>query len=141
MKNTDFYPIEKDLLHVNVFGENKQANEIFSDLKTVKGYDFTYLEDGFRDKKREPKYAKLSVENKKKQVTHVPKGIDWMTKAWTIKKIGFRGGKSHANPGEKDYTIGFRYKGIGLEFVTFSYNFKWTDWDGLKREESIHWWD
>ncbi|MGM1361133.1 hypothetical protein ACS2B2_25755 [Bacillus cereus group sp. BceL297] len=140
LKNEDFYPIEKNMLHVNVFGENKQVNELFSDLKTVKGYDFAYLEDGFKDKKREQKYAKLSVKNKKKQVIHVPKGSDWMTKAWTIEIIRFREEKSYTNPGEKDYNIGFRYKGIGLEFVTFSYNFKWTDWDGLKREENIDWW-
>lgn len=142
LKDKDFYPPEetKDILFLNVFGERSKVDEFVKDLIAVKGYDVSFKEYGWKDKKREQKYAKLSVENKKKQVIHVPKGADWMTKAWTIEIIRFREEKSYTNPGEKDYNIGFRYKGIGLEFVTFSYNFRWTDWDGLKREENIDWW-
>lgn len=141
LTNKDFYPPEQeeDVLHINVFGERKIVTEFYDDLTMVKGYFVSYLEEGYRNKKREQKYAKLLVHNKKKKVIHIPKNDDWITKYWKIEVMDIKDEKSYANPTEKNYVIHFKYKGIGLEYMTFTYHFTWSNWEGLKREERISW--
>ncbi|MGX5608844.1 hypothetical protein ACWKTZ_20960 [Bacillus cereus] len=94
----------------------------------------------YKDEDEEQRYIKREGSNEKKQFIHLPKGMDWLTDFQTIEIVSFREQTSYVNPGEKNYTIRFKYKGIGLENITFSYHFMWSDLNGLERNEYIIWW-
>ncbi|PGP20952.1 hypothetical protein COA01_15545 [Bacillus cereus] len=89
---------------------------------------------------KEQRHIKRESLNAKERFINVPKGTDWLTNLKTAEVISFRQQTSYVNPGEKNYTIRFRYKEIGLENVTFSYHFMWSDLNGLERNEYIIWW-
>ncbi|BCC15184.1 TPA: helix-turn-helix domain-containing protein [Bacillus cereus] len=141
LKEEDFYPLETEtkVLHVNIFGERKKAQEFYEDLKAVKGYHIQFIEGSFKNKKREQQYTKLRITNEKKQVIHVPKAKKWETKYSAIEIIKVTSSKSHVSS-EKNYEITFKYKHMGIDSVIFVYDFSWgEDWDeNINRSESIY---